>query len=144
MVSVREEIKANEKVEYIQADYDPCREWCRVFAATVSLIGAVVAAYPIQVGVACFLDRDKDDVIDLTTCDNLLEIRYSLSLVAGAVLVEVVMLLLFFYSCRHEFCCVIRHYDLPLCGKKETRKSKRSKRRKKKKQGVTPYNVSDV
>lgn len=101
-----------------EAEYDACREWLRLLAAIASIIMAAVAVYPIHLGVECYLDLNEDVKIDLAQCKNILNIEISMTLLISAAVMEVIMLTLFFYSCRHEFCGVKRKYTSGLlcCG----------------------------
>lgn len=113
--------------DYVEgADYDPCREWLRMITAIVCVACAVGAVYPIHLGVDCYFDNFHDGVVDLTRCKKLFSIEYSLTVLAVAVLVELFMLAVFIYSCRHEFCGVKRRYKTGLlcCGKQRPASAK--------------------
>jgi len=100
-------------IDYVEADYDPCREWLRLITAVTAILLGLAAVYPIHLGVDCYLDS-ADEVVDLKQCKNIFNIEFSMSLMVGACVVELVMVMLFFYACRHEFCCVKRKYKRPL------------------------------
>ena len=102
--------------DYVEsADYDPCREWLRLMVAFICLGIAAGAIYPIHLGVECFLDNHIDGTLNLSHCEPLFSVEYSLSILVGAVVIELITLFLFFYACRHEFCGVKRRYQTGLC-----------------------------
>ena len=90
-----------------------------MLVAVLSLLVAVGAVYPINLSVRCYHDYQDNSQFDIKECSNLISYEYSLVLMSMAVLVEVLMVLSFFYACRHEFCGVKRSYDSPFmvqCG----------------------------
>lgn len=101
-------------------DYDPCREYLRLIAAVVCAIACVVLVYPMVVGVGCYnTDYDSDGKIGFLECKQLASPTVALALIIAPAIVEIFLLMLFFYACRHEFCCRKRHYDFPMklsCG----------------------------
>lgn len=97
-----------------EAEYDSCREWLRLLVAFAAMVLAMGAAYPIKLGIDCYRDNSVDGKVDLTECKDLFTVPYSLTVLAVALGVELAMILLFFYTCRHEFCGRKRKYTTGL------------------------------
>lgn len=96
------------------ANYDPCREWLRLLVATVSLIAAAVAVYPLHIAVECYFDNTIADRADLVHCQNLLNLEVSVTILVAALIIEGAMIVTFCFACRHEFLGVRRDYKRPI------------------------------
>lgn len=93
--------------------YDPCREWLRLLVAVFSLFTAIAAIYPLNLGVRCYYDHHDNGSFDVEECSTLQRYEYTTTLMSLAVVIQILMVLAFFYACRHEFCGVKRSYDAP-------------------------------
>jgi len=92
------------------SQYDPCREWLMLLIAVVAGVVAIVAGYPIHLGVECYFHNIDIEGATLQQCKNIFNIEISVTLLVSSVIIEILMIALFLFACRHEFCGVKRKY----------------------------------
>lgn len=100
--------------DYANANFDPCREWLRMLVVVICVCMAVALVYPIHLSVVCLEDALELDGDTLNQC-NLLDTSTKAAVALSiAILGQVILLILFFFACRHEFCGCKRRYERPL------------------------------